>query len=303
VPHVTVGDRLATYRIETRRGGALQIVGLPWVRRSQFLARPETRGLTVEETNRYLERELSRLLLQEVQQLDPHLPAVLAAHVSLNTARTSSEQSMLLGHDPVLLQSAVAHPAFDYLALGHIHKHQVLSRGHPWIAYSGSLQRIDFGEEPDEKGFCIIDLDSDQPQGQRLQRFDFVPVDARRFLTIRVTVAAGDADPTASVVNAIQQSHVEGAVVRVVISIPEELVGELREAEVRRALAQAHYVAPLVREVVRSHRTRLSAAAAASLTPEEALKHYFEESRVSPGRASILLSYGRRLIQEEQAKE
>ena len=301
VPHVTVADRLETHRVQTRRG-PLQVIALPWVRRSQFLAREETRNLTAEEINRYLEREISRLLLQEIQGLDPDLPALLTAHISLNTARTSSEQSMLLGHDPVLLQSTVAHPAFDYVALGHIHKHQVLSAGHPHVVYSGSLQRIDFGEEHDLKGFCIVDLDPAKPRGERLQQFQFVPVDARPFLTVPVSIDTEEPDPTAAVLRAIQRHEIRGAVVRVAVRIPGELEGQLREAEIRRALADAHYVTPVAREVIRSRRTRLSAALAAVLTPEEALKQYVEESQVPRERAETLLHYGQRLIQEETAE-
>ena len=296
VPNVTIGDRLDTYIVHTT-AGPLQVVALPWIRRSAFLAREETRSLTIDEINRQLQERVTNLLAWQIQSLDPSLPAVLTAHVSLNTARTSSEQSMLLGRDPVLMQSAVARPELDYVALGHIHKRQTLSLN-PHVVYSGSLERIDFGEENDDKGFCVIDLDTTVPRGQRLVDFRFQPVNARRFLTIEVAVDA-DEDPTQEALKAIARRHVADAIVRVRITMPQEVEAQLRESEVRDALASAHFVAPIVRDVTRERRTRLGGASVEGLSPQEALRLYLETTKAPAERAQVLLSYAERLISEE----
>ena len=296
VPNVTIGDRLDTYIVDTA-AGPLQVVALPWIRRSAFLAREETRSLTIDEINRQLQERVTNLLAWQIQSLDPSLPAILTAHVSLNTARTSSEQSMLLGRDPVLMQSALARPELDYVALGHIHKRQTLSQN-PHVVYSGSLERIDFGEENDDKGFCVIDLDTTAPRGQRLVDFRFQPVNARRFLTIEVAVDA-DEDPTQEALKAIARRHVADAIVRVRITMPQEVEAQLRENEVRDALASAHFVAPIVRDVTRERRTRLGGASVEGLSPKEALRLYLETTKAPAERAQVLLSYAERLINEE----
>ena len=296
VPNVTIGDRLDTYIVDTA-AGPLQVVALPWIRRSAFLAREETRSLTIDEINRQLQERVTNLLAWQIQSLDPSLPAILTAHVSLNTARTSSEQSMLLGRDPVLMQSALARPELDYVALGHIHKRQTLSQN-PYVVYSGSLERIDFGEENDDKGFCVIDLDTTAPRGQRLVDFRFQPVNARRFLTIEVAVDA-DEDPTQEALKAIARRRVADAIVRVRITMPQEVEAQLRENEVRDALASAHFVAPIVRDVTRERRTRLGGASVEGLSPKEALRLYLETTKATAERAQVLLSYAERLINEE----
>ena len=296
VPNVTIGDRLDTYIVHTATG-PLQVVALPWIRRSAFLAREETRSLTIDEINRQLQERVTNLLAWQIQSLDPSLPAILTAHVSLNTARTSSEQSMLLGRDPVLMQSALARPELDYVALGHIHKRQTLSQN-PYVVYSGSLERIDFGEENDDKGFCVIDLDTTAPRGQRLVDFRFQPVNARRFLTIEVAVDA-DEDPTQEALKAIARRRVADAIVRVRITMPQEVEAQLRENEVRDALASAHFVAPIVRDVTRERRTRLGGASVEGLSPKEALRLYLETTKATAERAQVLLSYAERLINEE----
>ena len=296
VPNVTIGDRLDTYIVHTA-AGPLQVVALPWIRRSAFLAREETRSLTIEQINRQLEERVTTMLTWQIESLDPAIPAVLTAHVSLNTAKTSSEQSMLLGRDPVLMQSAVARPELDYVALGHIHKRQTLSQN-PHVVYSGSLERIDFGEENDDKGFCVIDLDTEAPRGQRLTDFRFQPVGARRFLTIEVAVDA-DEDPTEEAIKAIARRHIADAIVRVRITMPQEVEAQLRENEVRDALASAHFVAPIVRDVTRERRTRLGGASVEGLSPQEALRLYLETTNAPAERAQVLLSYAERLINEE----
>ena len=296
VPNVTIGDRLDTYLVQTR-SGPLQVIALPWIRRSAFLAREETRNLTIDQINQQLQERVTNLLAWQTQALDPTIPAVLTGHVSLNTAMTSSEQSMLLGRDPIIMQSSLAHPSLDYVALGHIHKHQVLVQN-PYVVYSGSLERIDFGEENDDKGFCLIDLDPSRPQGQRLVDFTFHHVKARPFLTIEVKVDAQQ-DPTEEALKAIARKHVVGSIVRVKVTMPQEVEASLREDEVRNALSSAQFVTPIVRDVQRDRRTRLGSVPVEGLSPQQALRLYLETAKVPLERANVLMSYGETLINEE----
>ena len=166
VANVYIGDRLQTYIVETR-DGPLQVVALPWIKRSDFLATNAARGMTHGEINQAIEQGISRAIQAQVESLDSDIPAVLAGHVTISQSTLASEQTMMLGHDHVLLNSNVALPQFEYVALGHIHRHQVLSRN-PYVVYAGSLQRVDFGEERDDKGFCVVEIDTAQPQGTRL---------------------------------------------------------------------------------------------------------------------------------------
>ena len=296
VPNVYTCDTPDTYRVPTA-AGPFQIVGLPWIRRSAFLAREETRGLTPEQVNESIQSSLTELIRVQAKGLDPSVPALLAGHVSISQAKTGSEQSMMLGNDHVLLKSAVALPQFDYVALGHIHRHQILGRD-PYVVYSGSLQRVDFGEEKDDKGFCVIDLDPSATAGARVTGFDFREVGARSFLTIQVDIPRGDLDPTGTVVRAISDYHVEGAIVRVLITVPGDLEGHLREGDIRTALEGAHYVASISKEVVEQARARLGQYSPQGLEPREALRLYLESRAVPADRVRELVQRAEGLMEE-----
>ena len=297
VPNLYLGDQLQTYTVPTRKG-PLQVLALPWPRRSKLLSREESRGMTIDEVRQEIEGRLTGYIQRCVEALDPSVPAVMAGHVTINGAVIGSERSMMLGQDHVLFPSAVHKPELDYVALGHIHKHQIL-RENPMVVYSGSLQRVDFSEEGDTKGFCVVDLDAAAPQGRRLRDFSFQPVSSRPFLTIEVAVQAGDDDPMGTVVSAIMRHHVAGSVVRLKILVPAELDVHLREAELREALRSAHYVAGISREVQQERRTRIPPSVAEGLTPMDALRLYLESRKIEPERQEKLIRYAEELVSAE----
>ena len=295
VKNVYVSNKPEVRRIETK-SGAIQVASLPWLRRSALLKREETKNLTLEETNRQLQQVLTATIDELVRQLDPTLPAILAAHVGVATATVGSERLMAIGQEAFVLPGNIANPAFDYIALGHIHKRQVLNENPPMV-YAGSLERVDFGEESDDKGFYVVDIEADK-QGKRHTTFEFHPVTGRSFRTVTVSLEVGDADPTATVLRAIRsggQPEVKDAIVRLQISASEEVAGQLRDNEIREALKEA-YFSTVAKDIKQEARPRLNQTTAEEIPPLEALKTYLE-TNYTPERAQILLEYGERLIE------
>jgi exonuclease SbcD len=301
IKNVYVSNRPDVYRIPTK-SGTIQIASLPWLRRGALLTREETKNLTLDQLNQRLEQALSSVIATNAAKLDPELPAILAAHVWVSGAQVGSERSMVIGQEHALLLSDIAQPAFDYIALGHIHKHQVLNTDPP-VVYPGSLERLDFGEEKDEKGFYLVEIEPNKERGKRLTSFDFYPVKGRRLLTISIDIKPEDADPTAVVLKAVaeQQDSVKGAIVRVSISLPAAVESGLRDNDIRDALEEAHYLT-IAKEIKRETRLRLGKWTAEEITPLDALKTYLESKKIASERARLLLEYGERLIQEQGAK-
>ena len=302
VPNVHIGDNLQTYNISTP-AGPLQIVAVPWPRRGGILTREESRGLTIEEVRQRIEEVMTTGIQARVDALDPDIPAILSGHVTINGSTVGTERSMMLGNDHVLLVSAVHRPELEYVALGHIHKHQVLRREPPMVVYSGSLQRVDFSEEGDDKGFCVIDLDTEAPQGQRLADFRFQPVQARPFVTIDVQVPPGESDPTAAVLRAISRRDIADAVVRVRVRAPAAVSTPLREGEIREALQPAHYIAAVSLELDGPRRTRLDRDSADDLQPMQALRLYLQSREAEPQRRDKIIRYAEELIQADESVE
>ncbi len=298
VPRLYIGDSLQNYLVPTANG-PIQILAVPWPRRGGLLSREESRGLTIDEIRQELENRITLAIQDRISQLDPGIPAILTGHLTVNGATVGTERSMMLGQDHVLLASTLHQPQLEYVALGHIHKHQILRDDPPMIVYSGSLQRVDFTEEPDQKGFCLIDLDQEAPQGQRLTNFEFRKVDARKFLTIDVEIKAGDPDPTDTVINEIKTKDIDDAVVRIRISIPSELETHLRESEIRLSLETAHYIAAINKESEDNRRTRIDYDVAEGLQPNQALRLYVQGKNYTDTRQQKLISYGDEIINSE----
>jgi exonuclease SbcD len=302
VRNVYVANRPDTYKIPTA-SGIIQVVALPWLRRSSLLSREDTKNLNIEQVNHKMQEALTQVISSKAASLDPALPAILAAHVLVGDARVGrgSERLMSIGQEPALLLSNIALPAFDYIALGHIHKQQVLSEKPP-VVYAGSLERVDFGEENDEKGFYIVDIEPNLSPGRRRVSFEFHPVHARRFLTIEVSLKAEEANPTSFVLAAIagQEEKARDAIVRLNINLPSSLEGQLRNNEIREALKNTHNFT-IAREIQRETRLRMGNRTAEEVTPLDALKTYLESQQVASDRQKVLLEYGEKLIAGQES--
>jgi len=297
VPHVHVANKPECFQIETA-SGPVQIVALPWVTRSAMLAREEYKNRPLDEINALILERLTQIIEGDnglISQLDQNTPTVLAAHGTVQGAVYGSERSVMLGSDVLLSPSLVRHPAWDYVALGHIHKHQVLYESPP-VVYAGSLERIDFGEEDESKGFVVAEIERGSA------RYEFHPVDARPFITVRVT-AKGD-DPTAQVLKAIAAHNMSDAVVRVLIETSPEKEALLQDNEIRRALKSAFHLAAIIKNVERPARLRLGQESLiAELKPLEILERYFEVKQTPPERVPLLLERARALLAEMDEEE
>jgi len=292
VPNVVVGNRERLHTLTCRRGQPLQVATIPYPHRNRLLRDDRFRKMSIEE----LDHALSELMVENIRALadearqQPETPTVLTGHFSVSGATLGSEQSVMLGRDVVVLKSLLADPVWDYVALGHIHKHQELNGGeHPPIVYPGSLERIDFGEEREAKGFVMARLEKGRAE------WEFVPVQCRKFTTIRVDVREAD-DPMTAILDKIDEFQVAGAVVRVIVQAREEQDPLIEDRLIQQALREASYVAGIRHDVDRTHRRRLRDSNVEALSPLEALELYLEAKGVTEERKTELLKHAEAII-------
>ncbi len=296
VPNVIVGNREELTQIVCRRGQPLQVATVPYPLRSALVSREDQQGKSLAE----LDTLLQNTMIENLQALatqarqHPDVPAILVGHFSVNEASHGSEQNIMIGRDAALPRSVLTDPTWRYVALGHIHKHQSLNGDfQPPVLYSGSIERIDFGEEHEPKGFVVAEIGDGPTTWEFVQGYKR---QARPFVTVKADVRDA-ADPTAAVVAAIKgRGDLSETVVRVVVKLRQEQEVLLVEREITRALEAAYFVAALQKDVERTERQRLGAVSVEALTPSELLARYLQVKEVPEERAKVLLQHGEALI-------
>ncbi|MBW4523701.1 MAG: exonuclease subunit SbcD [Phormidium tanganyikae FI6-MK23] len=292
VPHIIVGDRLETHRIHTHHGD-IQVITLPWLTRSTLLTRPETDGLSMSEVGHLLLDRLRAAMEGEVRKLDPTIPTVLLAHLMVDAANYGAERFLAVGKGFTIPLEFLTRDAFDYVALGHVHRHQILSKD-PFVVYPGSIERVDFSEEQEEKGFIRVNVDRGSAE------VEFCPLPVRSFCTIEVDLTESD-DPHSDLLSAIEKKAIEDAVVRVVYQVRPEQLDLIDDADLHTVLEIAHTYtiqAGLVSQMSRSRLPELGVGSA--IEPLDALRAYLANREDLKLLADPILEAAKALLAQEE---
>jgi len=296
IENVQIANELNTQIVQTRNG-SIQIISLPWIRKGDFMSLEKYNQLSNEKFNSAIEEKLIEDLDKEIANLDSSMPSILASHVSVDLAKTSSEKSMTLGKDYLLPTNFLANPKLDYVALGHIHRHQILNDDPP-VVYSGSLERIDFGEEKDSKGFCVIDISTSPDKKNRLNSYKFVEVNARRFKTIQIKIEENDGSPNEKIVAEIEKHDIYETIAQVIIEVSSSRYSEISDRKIRDSLSEANFVAAIRKNVITESKNRLGKELHESIPAIEALETYLKERNIGEEKIRLLLEKGQNLISE-----
>lgn len=290
VPRVIVGDRIKLYGPHELMA-PIQVVTIPWVPRSVLLTRGEMSGKSMSELYLSLEEKVTDIVRRELDRADPALPLVLAAHASVTGARYGSERMVMLGGELVLSPSLVCDPQLDYVALGHIHRHQNLNpEGHPPVVYAGSIERIDFGEARETKGFVLAEIDKGETQ------WEFVPLETRPFKDLRISLENSETVMEDILRQIPGQRQIEGAVVRLQLTYPAEWEALIDDAAIQSALQPA-LESRIVRDRLTESRARLGDTVnVATFAPAQLLDLYWKTIEMGEKEASQLQALGEEII-------
>ena len=293
VPGFVVGDAIATHRIQTING-LVQVITLPWLTRSTLLTRPETEGLALAEVNELLTQRLDPVLEAEIRRLDPEVPTVLLAHLMADRANLGAERFLAVGKGFTIPLSMLTRPCFDYVALGHVHRHQNLNPSNdPPVIYPGSIERVDFSEEKEDKGYVLVELERGRAQ------WEFCPLPVRPFRTIEMDVSEAT-DPQSALIKAIGKKKIQDAVVRLIYKLRSEQLDLIDNTAIHQSLSDAHSytIRPeLVSQLARPRLPELGVGS--SINPMDALCTYLENRQDLKDISKEMMEAAHRLLSGE----
>lgn len=291
VPYVHVADKIRLFGPD-QLGIPAQIITIPWVSRSQFMTRQGVLEQSEQEMLRNLEERVTHGVEQEMKKTDPHLPLILTAHASVQGAKYGSERMVMLGHELILGGNLVNNPRLDYVALGHIHKHQCLTavNQHPPVVYPGSIERIDFGEARETKGFVLAEISKGKTS------WEFVKLKTRRFLDFKPETRDADSFMSDIMAQLPDPDGVADAICRVQLRYPRDWEPLLDE----RAIAD-HFSRALSIQIQKHYevekRTRLGdTIAVESLTPEQLLETYWQTINLDSEEAGAMQALAKEIL-------
>ncbi|MBN1837886.1 MAG: exonuclease SbcCD subunit D [Spirochaetales bacterium] len=220
------------------QASGLPVACFPYPSRAHLAAQdPEFEKLSLDEQNqRIVELSLKvlRKLGAEAEQMAGPLGCVLLAHGTIGGSKVGAEQSTAFLREPVLPLSEINGLPFIYQAWGHLHRAQNLDGGRfdvGRIRYSGSIERCDFAEADEDKGWWLIGL-SPGPEYTVQWRSS----EPRPFVDIDL---GADIDQGCDELIMARVLDVSGAVVRVTYTATPEVARTVDHAAIRRALLAA----------------------------------------------------------------
>jgi len=234
-----VFEKPGIYELQTK-SGPIAIVGIPWPTRNILALNATIKGQSAQDITEYIVGAVSHLINQFSVQLDPKIPALLAGHLTVsNGVFSGSEKKAIYGTDPLFLPSQLAIAPFDYVALGHLHRFQNLNPSGVPLIYSGSIDRIDFGERKEKKGFVDVII-----QTKGVIDYNFIEIPIRPFLQFEVFLKLGN--PTQQIIDVLAKNDLNNAVVKIIYHIHDADKEQVNLPAIEKACSSAYYIAGII---------------------------------------------------------
>jgi exonuclease SbcD len=292
VEGVYVIERPQFLNINTKNG-EVQVLAIPYVSKSAMLTNDEYKMKTSDEIDRILIQKISDLIDINIIKSNPDIPFIFTFHAGIDVAKLGSETSLVVGKTFSVPLSVVARKEFDYVALGHIHLHQVLTQ-YPPVVYSGSIERVDFGEEGQSKGFMSIELEKNNTT------YEFINLPSREFITFDIDIDNDSTDPNEEIIKSIKKRDITNAIVRIRYTIDNSLSNLIDDKKIRDNLKEAFYytIKPIIldkNERVRDPELNESIG----LDPIQALEKYISLNSTLIDKKDELVERAKQIIEAE----
>jgi len=298
IESVTIVRKPSVHTLDTKNG-RIQIACLPWAGKSGLVSKDEYKSLSAHEIQIEIEKRLIALIRDLSGKIDNSNPSIFLGHVSVRDAKLSgTERDTLTTSDPVVPLSELNNTAFNYVALGHIHRFQNLNKdNHPPVIYSGSIERIDFTEEKEKKGFVLGEMVQTE-DGWKCE-YEFIETPARKFRTIELD--GNDLESDQSLETRFNKEDISDAVIRVryKVSNPGEKIDERRI----KSLFESAQTLKIEKIFEKHEKVMRQAGLSKTMGLMEALDKYIGSKPELKDLADEMKSYAEKLIRDNSDKK
>ena len=190
-----------------------------------------------------------------------------------------------------------ARPEFEYVALGHVHKDQVLIESPP-VIYSGSLERVDFGEKKDIKGFYVIEIEPKKSQGNRLVSYKKIPVSARNFREYIINIPKETEFPVNIIEEELKSNDIKDSIARITIESTREHYESINDPKIQSILSNAKYLVSTELKLI-SEKKINDLQITENLGIIDSFEKYLENFKeINDQKRKRLLDFGKEIINE-----
>ncbi|HNQ94824.1 MAG: exonuclease SbcCD subunit D [Anaerolineales bacterium] len=295
VPYVHVLSKIQLLKPEHLWDVPVQVIALPWIARSAFMADYETKigeNLQNEVFTKLQDRIVERIN-ELIDESDTSLPIIFTAHASIEGAKFGGERLVMLGNDLTLSGSLVRNPKFSYVAMGHIHKPQDVNKDQqPPVIYPGSIERIDFGEAGEPRYFVIAHIEKGKNTEVEWKEL----TGTRRFIERRTSLTSDE--NVTEVLKSQLPKDISDAIVKLTVEYPREWDALIDESALRKFASNA-FEFHLVKKPKIEARVRIpEGQVVSSMSPLELLGQYLDSAKVND--ADELKKLAQEIISEEE---
>lgn len=264
VPNIYVFDEPRLITIPTKSGN-IQVLGLPYLEKNVLNEYFLNFSIQEKTKQEYASFIFSRLIQDFSSKIDPALPSVLLSHLTLREAVYQNWRPAMIGNEIYVNQEIFKKIPFQYVALGHIHKPQVFTEvNYPVIAYSGSIDALDFGESEFDHGFYHVEI----TELKAKPKFHKIP-GQRKLITIHIE-AKDENDCIQKLLQHLGNNQHEKDIVKIII----ESEANFDEQKLRREISlYVYFIASFKYERKRVNKLRMQELNN-EITPLESIKKY-----------------------------
>jgi len=270
IPHITVVDEPELLHYDD-----VAIVAMPYIHQGRDGRKK------IEDVVTYYTETVEMLKSQSGKKRN-----ICIAHQSVDKLKLSSEQEKDLSMFSEAVIPLEVFDDFDITFLGHIHKHQGVQKKPP-IVYCGSIDRVDFGEADEEKGFMLYDTNT--------KKANFIKIDIREFANLKVDVSKNNKDISERIIKHLQSLDLKDKIVKLTIKVKDSDIAQIDVQGIKKELKRAFYSKDLHYNIIKEKRTR-NENINETLSSAEALVEFIENKVEYGEYKDELIAEGREII-------